>query len=266
MHHDRKRGPSPLVPTAPRDAAATGAAAWKGSDRRIGDRRTRPTRPWLDLFSPSRRARGRRASDLGGYVDRYTKRDVALLLAIFLLNVADAFMTMLWLHRGGREANPIMDFFLDIGPAAFLFQKCLVVGFWLILLLVHKNFRFAKIGLYASLAVYSVLLIVHFAIVALGIEPPPREGNEPTGLQPPAGPASVEETAHEHRHDRLDPQDARPEMHRLEADRGEPLDLVVEQPALRSDEERDRSRDAVGAGRGRRRMGEQAAAAREALG
>jgi hypothetical protein len=83
-------------------------------------------------------------------------------------------MTMLWLHRGGREANPVMDFFLDLGPAAFLAQKCLVVGFWLILLVVHKNFRFAKIGLYAALAVYALLLIVHFGIVTLGVEPPPE--------------------------------------------------------------------------------------------
>lgn len=153
-------------------------APWRGGERRRGDRRERPTRPWLDLLSPLRRARGRREEDRVGYVDRYSKQDAWLLFSIFALNVADAFMTMLWLHRGGREANPVMAFFLDIGPAAFLLQKCVVVGFWLILLLVHKNFRFARIGLYASLAVYGVLLVVHFAIVASGIEPPPRDGAE----------------------------------------------------------------------------------------
>lgn len=165
-------------PGAPRDEPSAAAepsrtASPPPPDRRRSDRRTRPTRPWRDLFTPLRRARGRRASDQASYVDRYSKQDVGLLLAIFLLNVADAFMTMLWLHRGGREANPVMDFFLDFGPAAFLAQKCLVVGFWLILLLVHKNFRFAKIGLYASLAIYSLLLIVHFGIIAFGVEPPP---------------------------------------------------------------------------------------------
>ena len=159
-----------------------GASAWRSRERRVHDRRERPTRPWLDLFSPLRRARGRRASDRVGYVDRYSKQDVCLLLSIFTLNVADAFMTMLWLHRGGREANPVMDFFLDIGPAAFLLQKCVVVGFWLVLLLVHKNFRFARIGLYASLAVYGLLFVVHFSIVALGIDPPDARFNR-TGVQ-----------------------------------------------------------------------------------
>ncbi len=69
------------------------------------------------------------------------------------------------------EPHPIMDFFLDIGPGAFLIQKCLVVGIWLVILLVHKNFRFARLGLYASLVVYALLMVVHFGIIALGITP-----------------------------------------------------------------------------------------------
>lgn len=179
MQGIRKTPDSPVDRnSASRDEETTGA--WSGDDRRNNDRRNRPTTPWKDLFSPLRRARGRRRADQVGYVDRYSKQDVGLLFAIFLLNIADAFMTMRWLHRGGREANPVMDFFLDLGPVAFLAQKCLVVGFWLILLLVHKNFRFAKIGLYASLAVYACLLIVHFSIVALGVEPP-------SGLEDAAG-------------------------------------------------------------------------------
>jgi hypothetical protein len=141
-------------------------------DRRSTDRRSRPTRPWDGFLTPMRRTGGRRAEDQASYVDRYTKRDVILLLTIFLLNVGDAFLTLMWLNRGGKEANPVMDFFLDIGPGAFLIQKCLVVGAWLILLLAHKNFRFARLGLYASLAVYSLLMLVHFGILYFGVEPP----------------------------------------------------------------------------------------------
>jgi hypothetical protein len=64
-----------------------------------------------------------------------------------------------------------MDFLLDIGPWAFIAQKCLVVGLWLVILVVHKNFRLARIGLYSALVVYGLLLIVHFGIIVLGIEP-----------------------------------------------------------------------------------------------
>jgi hypothetical protein len=141
-------------------------------DRRDADRRERPTRPWIGTLGPLRRIHGRRDADRAGYVDRYSRRDVALILAVFVMNVGDAFFTMLWLGRGGEEANPIMDFFLDIGPWAFLVQKCVVVGIWLVVLLVHKNFRFARIGLYVSLVAYAVLMIVHFGIIATGIDPP----------------------------------------------------------------------------------------------
>jgi hypothetical protein len=155
------------------------ARSWNGEERRAGDRRETPTRLFGSRLTPQRRTGGRRDEDHSSYVDRYTRRDVALILTIFLLNVADAFFTMLWLGRGGREANPVMDFFLDIGPDAFLIQKCIVVGMWLLVLIAHKNFRFARLGIYASLVVYALLLIVHFGIIALGIEPPPRAVEPP---------------------------------------------------------------------------------------
>lgn len=161
-------------------------SSWDGEERRQDDRRDRPTNPLSGLVTPRRRASGRRASDQSGYVDRYTKFDVWLLMSVFLLNVGDAAFTMRWLARGGREANPVMDFFLDIGPGAFLAQKCLVVGFWLLILLVHKNFRFARIGLYASLAVYAVLMLVHFGIIAFGVEPPPQTDGDAATTEPPA--------------------------------------------------------------------------------
>jgi len=153
------------------DAGVEDSGDWDGVERRDADRRESPTRPLTAIRGPLRRVRGRRDEDQIGYVDRYSRREVALILSVFLMNVGDAFLTMLWLQRGGREANPIMDFFLDIGPGAFLLQKCLVVGVWLVVLLVHKNFRFARLGLYASLVVYALLMIVHFGILAFDIKP-----------------------------------------------------------------------------------------------
>jgi hypothetical protein len=147
-----------------------------GGERRDVDRRLQPTRPWIGMLGPLRRIHGRRDSDQAGYVDRYSRRDVALILTIFIMNVGDAFFTMLWLDRGGQEANPVMDFFLGIGPGAFLIQKCIVVGIWLVALLVHKNFRFARIGLYISLVAYGILMLIHFGIIALGVEPPDPNG------------------------------------------------------------------------------------------
>lgn len=174
---------------------STDSTEWGGIERRKSDRRDAPTPLLRRKPSPARRETGRRDSDHSSYVDRYTRRDVVLLMTIFILNVGDAFFTMLWLDRGGREANPVMDFFLDIGPTAFLAQKCLVVGFWLLILMAHKNFRFARIGLYAALVVYGVLILLHFSIVAFGIDPPkPDPQDEPALGAPPSTSARIVET------------------------------------------------------------------------
>jgi hypothetical protein len=154
------------------DRSSTAHSIHIGEERRKGDRRLESVGPWRRLVGgPLRRARGRRITDRSHYVDVYTRKDVALILAIFLLNVGDAFLTMMWLSRGGREANPVMDFFLDIGPGAFIVQKCFIVGLWLVVLMIHKNFRFARVGLYAALVVYSLLMLVHFGIIAFGVKP-----------------------------------------------------------------------------------------------
>ncbi len=162
---------------------------WNREERRETDRRLNPTSPGIGTGNPLRRARGRRDSDHSSYVDRYSRRDVALILSIFVMNVGDAFFTMLWLGRGGKEANPIMDFFLDIGPWAFLIQKCIVVGAWLLILLVHKNFRFARIGLYVTLVAYATLMVIHFGIIALGIDPPsPHDAPRPRAIHEQGSP------------------------------------------------------------------------------
>jgi hypothetical protein len=146
-----------------------------GRGEEFVDRRSRPTSVWDSL----RGLRGRqyaRRSDEGEntYVDVYQPRDVAMLMSILVLNVLDAFYTLRWLQIGGREANPLMNWLLELGDAAFLIQKCVVVGLWLIVLTVHKNFRIARMGLWSLLILYSALLLYHFFLQAgYGLPPQP---------------------------------------------------------------------------------------------
>jgi hypothetical protein len=138
------------------------------------DRRTTPTSAWDSLRGWRGRQYARRSGEgANTYVDVYHGRDLAMLLSILMLNVLDAFFTLRWLQIGGREANPVMEWLLEIGDSAFLIQKCIVVGLWLIVLIVHKNFRIARIGLWSLLALYSLLLIYHFLLQA-GFGPPPQ--------------------------------------------------------------------------------------------
>ena len=140
--------------------------------RRGPDRRTRPTSAWRALLGPNRRKGGRRAGEVRNtFVDRFTGWDVSLLVLILVLNILDAFFTLRWIQQGGAEANPFMAYMLELGDGFFLAQKCFVVGIWLIVLTVHKNFRLAQIGLYSLAAVYSLLLVGHIVLITHGPAP-----------------------------------------------------------------------------------------------
>ena len=155
--------------TKPDPAAEPG---WKEADGRAfarergPDRRKRPTSAWRGLFGPNRRKGGRREGETRNtFVDRFTLWDVGLLVLILVLNLLDAFFTLQWIQRGGAEANPFMAYMLELGDGFFLAQKCFVVGIWLIVLTVHKNFRLAQIGLYSLAAIYALLLVGHITLI-----------------------------------------------------------------------------------------------------
>jgi len=211
------------------------SASWPQADQRVGeDRRAQPTRAWASLFGQRRRRRGRRygeGEDI--YVDAFSRRDVMLLVAIFVLNICDAFFTLIWLQRGGGEANPLMSWLLELGDHAFLIQKCFVVGLWLLLLLVHKNFRMARIGLWSAFGVYSLLILYHFALIASGVDPAAHSREAAAREEA----LRLEEAAEQGRHGALDPQRPHAQADRPQAGRLEALDLVVVPAPLRADGE-----------------------------
>lgn len=149
-----------------------GDALVAGEDRRTSsDRRETPTRSWDSLLGFARRKKGRRAGENQNiYVDSYTRQDVLLTVGVLVLNILDAFFTLRWLGMGGSEGNPLMDMLIRANDMLFLFQKCIVVGVWLVILVVHKNFRIARYGLWGAFILYAGILLYHFA---LQTGPPP---------------------------------------------------------------------------------------------
>ncbi len=139
---------------------------WSATDRRTGDdRRERRTRPWGNPFGLKRRETGRRSGeDKNSFVDRYRARDTALLVSILVLNLLDAFLTLVHIGRGGSESNPLMERLLQVGNETFLFHKAAVVGSLLLVLVVHKNFTIARRAMWLILAVYSLLFAYHVAL------------------------------------------------------------------------------------------------------
>jgi len=93
-------------------------STWDGIDRR-----QKPT-PFISrysFFGGRRTDNGRRDGESApGYVDLYSPRLWALLLFFLALNLLDSHYTMIYLQRGGAEANPVALWLLGLGPWAFL--------------------------------------------------------------------------------------------------------------------------------------------------
>jgi hypothetical protein len=136
---------------------------WPFHDRRVRpDRRGRPTPIEARFWLAGRRQRGRRRGERDNiYVDRYEVRDVGLAAAVLVLNVLDAFLTVVYLSYGGAEANPVAAWLLECGVGWFLAAKSLAVSVCLLFLILHKNFRFVRPALRLLLFFYAVLLVYH---------------------------------------------------------------------------------------------------------
>ncbi|MFT7618187.1 MAG: hypothetical protein ACI97A_001828 [Planctomycetota bacterium] len=136
---------------------------WPYVDRRNDDdRRGVPTGIWDSLFSKGSRASGRRlGEDKNIYVDLYGRREIVLVILILVLNILDAFFTLDYLEKGGKEANPVAQGLLDLGNTWFICAKSFLVGICLAFLLVHKKFSYVDMALGLLCAFYSLLLCYH---------------------------------------------------------------------------------------------------------
>ncbi|MSR75458.1 MAG: hypothetical protein EXS14_08325 [Planctomycetes bacterium] len=93
-------------------------------------------------------------------------RDIVLGCTILLLNIADAFFTLIIVGADlSREANPFARWLLDCGTEWFLFSKAVVVALCLLFLVLHKTFAFVKLAMWLLFAFYGVLLFYHFHLL-----------------------------------------------------------------------------------------------------
>jgi len=81
-----------------------------------------------------------------------------------ILNVIDALCTMLWVSilGVGREANPVMAFFLNRSPTLFLVVKLLLVEVSVYVLWRSRSHALARYGLLLVFLVYSfIVFFIH---------------------------------------------------------------------------------------------------------
>lgn len=93
-------------------------------------------------------------------------------ILLFALNIVDALLTIYWVRNGfATEGNQLMAGLLDMGDMPFLAVKVAVGAVAAFVLLRWNNFRLARYGVVAALAVYIGLMGVHLltGLAAFGI-------------------------------------------------------------------------------------------------
>jgi hypothetical protein len=144
-------------------------------NQRSGDDRRRSGLPrWRYLFLGGRRRAVRRTSDTRRVflLDRYSPRLFAAMMAIVLLSLTDAALTLYLVSHGASEINPVMNYFLQKGPVVFMVAKYVSTSVAVIIFVVlaHNvlpwSHRFAPQRLYTyaifafgGVVVWEILLI-----------------------------------------------------------------------------------------------------------
>jgi hypothetical protein len=138
------------------------------SNKRSGlDRRKRkiPRLKYL-LFGGQRKIIRRREDKQQMIIlDNYSPRLLAFVLIILVLSLADGFFTLHLTDHGAIEANPVMAYFLDLSPWAFMSVKYLLTSLSVICFLVLNNLHIKSFGIRVDRlfpAIIAVFLVVVF--------------------------------------------------------------------------------------------------------
>lgn len=135
------------------------------------DRRKRPT-PMISryTFFGGRRKAGRRAGETENiFVDCYSPLMVVLLLVFFALTVVDSVSTLVYLGKGGQELNPIAQWMIDQGNLFFVAWKGVLSGICLVFVMLHKNFKPARIAIGVGFAFYTLLGLYHLVLQIMAL-------------------------------------------------------------------------------------------------
>lgn len=137
-------------------------------ERRTGkERRSRPTSPFTLQSLVGSRGHYRRKEDARKYyfVDLYSRSSVALVVSTMVLSIIDAFLTLRLVGERIGEANPVMDFFLKMGPFQFIMIKWFLTAVGLLTLLVLKNYYLWQ-GRVRTAAVLFLLPFLYLVLVS----------------------------------------------------------------------------------------------------
>jgi len=140
----------------------------QGTGYRSGtDRRRRNQFSLRSILVGGRRKTIRRYEDRqkAFLVDQYHQSLFGVIVFILFLSVIDAILTLFLISHGAIEVNPIMAFYLDVGPYAFLGIKYGLTSVGLVILLICKNL-FLRTMRVETRAILYVILAAFIGVVS----------------------------------------------------------------------------------------------------
>ena len=94
-------------------------------------------------------------------MDRYTTYEWLIVIGVFVLSLADLVLTLVFLAKGGVEANPIMAMVCKRGDGVFTAVKMGTTFLCLLVLLIHVRFRRIDFLLAFSFLLYAAVFFYH---------------------------------------------------------------------------------------------------------
>ena len=145
-------------------------------EKRSGKDRRKTMRPMIrSLYRGGKREmiRRREEQNIIFLADRYSQSVFGAILLILFFSVLDALLTLYLIDHDATELNPIMAYYIDVGPYAFFFVKYLLTSAAVVILLLCQNVFLRSMRIYArslfyvfvaafmSVVIWELFLIFH---------------------------------------------------------------------------------------------------------
>ena len=137
------------------------------TNKRSGlDRRKRKIPRLKYLLFGGQRKMIRRSEDKQQMIilDNYSPRLLTFVLIILTLSLADGFFTLHVTDHGAIEANPVMAYFLDLSPWAFMSVKYLLTCLSVICFLILNNLYIKSLNIRVD-KLFPAVIVVFLVVV-----------------------------------------------------------------------------------------------------
>ncbi len=151
-----------------KDISDSTAVSSSYTEKRSGkDRRTHRFPKLKYLLLSGKRSKVRRQEDIHRtfYFDRYSSNIFAAIVAILLLSVFDALLTLYLIDNGSTELNPVMSYFLQFGPFVFMGAKYFFTCTGVVILLLFGNVLRRRSPIHTE-NIFTYIIAVFYTVIA----------------------------------------------------------------------------------------------------